>query len=109
MSERPSTTTRKSPSCGSSGRHDDECGGETFNWSALVPHIVHPAKVAIIEALLWVGEPLSASDLNKLFGDSEFYVSSISYHAIKLDKAGVLKVARTRPVRGFTEKFYFFP
>lgn len=31
-----------------------------FDWAALVPLVVHPMRVTIIEALCWVGEPLSA-------------------------------------------------
>jgi hypothetical protein len=84
-------------------------GGElSFDWGALVPRVVHPLKVIIIEALLWVGRPLSASDLSKLVDDQEFGLSHISYHAVTLREIGALKVVRKRQVRGSTEKFYFF-
>jgi hypothetical protein len=83
-------------------------GGEPFNWSALVPHVVHPFQVAIIEALVWMGQPLSASDLSKLFDDDEYYVTLLSYHAVKLAKYGILEMAGKRYVRGSVEKFYFF-
>lgn len=82
--------------------------GETFDWSVLVPHPVHPARVAIIEALEWIEEPLSATDLRKTFGDPRLGVPYISYHLIKLGKIGALKVVSSRSVRGATEKFYFF-
>jgi hypothetical protein len=84
-------------------------GGElSFDWEALVPRVVHPLKVSIVEALLWVGRPLSASDLTKLLDDKEFGLSHISYHAVKLGEIGALKVVRMRQVRGATEKFHFF-
>jgi hypothetical protein len=82
----------------------------TFAWQALVPQLLHPIKVAIIEALLCMERPLSASELTKLFGedDSQSYLSKVSYHARGLEALGVLKVERTRPVRGAVESFYVF-
>jgi Helix-turn-helix domain len=80
-----------------------------FNWGALVPLVIHPMRVAIIEALCWIGEPLSASDFKRLFADRDFSTSYISYHVAELGKAGVLVQAGTRQVRGATKKSYFFP
>lgn len=86
-------------------------GGEApFDWAALVPRIVHPLKVAIVEALLYLGQPLSASQLRDLFMEpSCHYLSIVSYHARELEKAGVIEEAGSRQVRGATETFYFFP
>lgn len=94
-------------------------GGEQFDWEALVPRVIHPLKVRIIEGLRWVGEPLSASDLTKLVGEQEgpkptkddpaYALSHVSYHVVKLAEAGVIEQVRRRQVRGATEKFYFFP
>lgn len=83
-------------------------GGEPFSWDALVPHIVHPLKVSIIEALRWIELPLSASDLSKVIEDSKYGLSHVSYHMVALAGAGAIEVVRTRPVRGSLEKFYFF-
>jgi Helix-turn-helix domain len=80
----------------------------SFDWEALVPRIVHPLKVSIVEALWWVGEPLSATDLSKLIGDEKFGLSHISYHMVRLAKSGAIEVVRKRQVRGSVEKFYFF-
>jgi DNA-binding transcriptional ArsR family regulator len=76
-----------------------------FDWSALVPRIVHPLKVTIIEAMCWIGRPLSAAELVEVF-DERFSVSHISYHVRELRKAKVVKKARSRRVRGATETFY---
>lgn len=84
-------------------------GGERFDWEALVPLVIHPLKVAILEALEWIGQPLSASDLTKVFDDEEIYLSHVSYHLRKLGEVGVLELQRTRPVRGSVEKFYGIP
>jgi len=84
-------------------------GGERFDWEALVPLTIHPIKVMILEALEWIGQPLSASDLTKVFDDEDIYLSHVSYHLRKLGETGVLELRRTRPVRGSIEKFYCFP
>jgi DNA-binding transcriptional regulator GbsR (MarR family) len=80
-----------------------------FDWETLVPLVVHPLKVAIVEALLWIEEPLSASELTKTFSQSDMSLSRISYHVRMLAEVGVLTKVRERPVRGSVEKFYFFP
>jgi DNA-binding transcriptional ArsR family regulator len=86
-----------------------EGGGLAFDWNVLVPRVVHPLKVAIIEALRWIHTPLSASDLTKVIDADEFGLSHVSYHLGKLADAGAVELVRKRQVRGSTEKFYFFP
>lgn len=88
---------------------EGEGGEPTHDWLALVPLQLHPAKVAVLEALAWLDEPLSPSDLEKLVDHEDYYLAILAYHARKLEEAGVLKVVRERRVRGATEKFYFFP
>lgn len=80
----------------------------TFDWSAVIAIYVHPMRVAIIETLSRVGEPLSTTDLRKIFGGKILGVT-ISRHIAALAKVGVLEEVRQRHVRGATEKFYFFP
>lgn len=77
-----------------------------FDWSALA-RVIHPLKVAIIEALRWTGEPLSSADLEKVFY-CQFHLSTIAYHVRDLAKTGVLEAVGSRPRRGATETFYFF-
>lgn len=84
-------------------------GNEHFDWGGLVPLIVHPSKVAIIEAIEWIGVPLSASDLTKVIDEESHGVSHVSYHLNGLGAVGALKMVRQRQVRGSIEKFYFFP
>jgi hypothetical protein len=81
--------------------------GRQFDWLSLVPRVVHPLKVAIIEALLWIDRPLSASDLAKIFG-GEFSLGVVAYHLKELEKVGVTDVVGDRQVRGAQEKFHFF-
>ncbi|MEX2107173.1 MAG: helix-turn-helix domain-containing protein [Solirubrobacterales bacterium] len=80
----------------------------SFDWDELVPRIVHPLKVAIIEALLWIDTPLSASELDKVLG-GRFGISLVSYHVTKLAEAEAITKVGERPVRGALQTFYFFP
>ncbi len=82
---------------------------EQFHWDLLIPHSVHPTKVAIIEAMAYLREPLSASQLTKLFGDKgKIDLAHVSYHVVALADVGVLRVVRKRHVRGAVETFYSF-
>jgi hypothetical protein len=85
------------------------CGhlDDHFSWDTLVPHLIHPVKVAIIEAMGWVGMPLAPRDLDLMF-DEQFGVSLVSYHMRTLTDVGVMKPVRQRPVRGALQTFYTF-
>lgn len=57
-----------------------------------------------------MGQPLSATQLRNLFDEpGDHYLSNLSYHVRELARAGVIKKAGSRQVRGATETFYFFP
>jgi DNA-binding transcriptional ArsR family regulator len=77
----------------------------SFDWEALVALLVHPVKVSIIEAMDWIGEPLSATDLDRLL-KGQVGVSLISYHLRKLVELGVIKPVRKDTVRGAVQTFY---
>lgn len=92
-----------------SARRAPERDEQLFDWERLVPLLVHPAKVAIVEALEWMEQPLSPTEMVILFDDDrDFYLSLVAYHVRGLVKVGVLEVVESRKVRGATEKFYFF-
>jgi len=76
-----------------------------FQWDTLVPHLLHPIKVAIIEAMSWIGEPVSPRELDLIF-DDEFGVSLVSYHVGVLVDYGALEKAGQEPVRGALKTFY---
>ena len=77
-----------------------------FDWATLVPLVVHPTKVAIIESLRRIGRPLSPTDLGKVF-EGRVMSRTISYHLGALVQAGVVSQVGQRKMRGATEKFYF--
>jgi len=78
---------------------------DRFNWGGLVSHLVHPTKVAIIEAMDWVGVPLSPREIVLIF-DKQTGVSAVSYHMRALAEAGAVEVVRQQPVRGALQTFY---
>jgi DNA-binding transcriptional ArsR family regulator len=75
------------------------------DWVALVPYLIHPTKVLIIEAMLWINRPLSASELEKAFGGS-LGVSTISYHVRTLASLGILERVAKVEVRGAWKRVY---
>ena len=81
------------------------CRSQHFNWDCLIAGIVHPVKVAIIEAMEWVELPLSPRELDQMF-DEQFGLSLVSYHVRTLSEAGLVEKVRERPVRGALQTFY---
>jgi hypothetical protein len=81
-------------------------------WERFVPQFVHPVKVAVVEALLYIGEPLSAPQFARLFiGEGEsFRESNVRYHLSHLVKAGVLEVVPSDPFtdEGRPERRFYF-
>lgn len=76
-----------------------------YDWGKLVPIFVHPLKVAIIEAMLCLDEPLSASNLRDVFlGDPP--LPNVHYHLSMLRKQGVVVKVGQEQKRGATETYF---
>ena len=102
ISRVPSVTPQSSPS--STGMESGR-----FVWETLTPRLIHPLKLAMIEALLWVDRPLSADDLLALFSPLESNRELVRYHARSLAKAGVLETIQVEESAGGpAEPHYFF-
>jgi hypothetical protein len=84
-----------------------EGGGPPIDWAALAPHIEHPARESIVEALRWIG-PLSASDLKGLLDNPKFHLAYVAYHVRTLIKEEILVEIGERPAGASIEKLYFF-
>ena len=80
---------------------------ERFVWQSLAPALLGPLKVAIIEALLWVGQPLSPAGLQESLALEERKLALVRYHAEYLAEAGVLEMLE--PADGDEEARFFFP
>ena len=74
-------------------------------WSACIHHFLHPLKIAIIEAFLWVEQPLPAKFIEEML-DNEFEISLVSYHMRTLANAGIIEEDHRRHVRGALQTFY---
>jgi hypothetical protein len=82
--------------------------GPALDWVALVPLILHPVEVSIVEAMEWIGAPVSPTELTEMFEDPEgHYLSLVSYHVGRLVDLGVVEKISHRAVRGARETFYF--
>lgn len=83
-------------------------GEERLDWVALVPLIVHPTKLIILEAMLWIDEPISAVDVEAMVG-GKIGTSSLSYHLRSLAyELPVLTLYDEERVRGAWRKLYYF-
>lgn len=84
----------------------------TTDWQVLVPRLIHSTKVLIIEAMLWIERPLSATELAKMTNGA-IAISSFSYHLDRLRDAEALEVVtklKARKSQGAKkEKFFYFP
>lgn len=74
-------------------------------WETALFNLLHPAQIAIIEACLWIGEPLSATLLVEVF-DSGFTLNLVAYHVRRLYERGIIDRVDRRFVRGAIEHFY---
>ena len=80
---------------------------EQFDREALTAKLFHPLKVAAVEALSWIGEPLSATSLTRVIDDDRYGVAHISYHLATLVDAGKLRVVPRQKTAGVKERLYF--
>lgn len=75
-------------------------------WGTLGARLLHSMQVEILEAMLWIDYPLSASALAQVF-DGKIRSSTIAYHVLRLDSLRALKkVGKREPLRGSPEKLY---
>jgi hypothetical protein len=80
-----------------------------YVWLVCVPRLIHPLKLTIIEVLLYMEQPLSATQLVELLDQEDCYLGLISYHLGTLKEAQVIELVESRSVRGAKEHFYYFP
>jgi len=80
-------------------------GREHFEWDTLVPCMVHPVKVAVVEAMHWIDEPISPRELDTVL-DEEYGVSLVAYHVRVLANMGAVEKVGQQAVRGALQTFY---
>lgn len=82
---------------------------EGYVWTALVPRLVHPGKLAIITALIEADRPLSVDDLIPLLPVVDRNPESIGRHVDSMVEAGTLEVVSTRFETASRAPCYAFP
>lgn len=65
--------------------HNDGGQESDFCWGTLAARLLHPVQVEIIEALRWIGRPLSATDFVYIFGGRRAGLR-VEYHLRRLTK-----------------------
>jgi dihydrofolate reductase len=78
--------------------------GGRFVWESLVPRLIHPLKLAIIEALLAAGRPVAPSDLASILEETP---RCVRYHCGHMAESGVLRLHPGE--QDDEEPTYFFP
>lgn len=76
-------------------------------WEELAPRLLHPTKLAFIQALLEFGEPLPLAELAEVAKIAEDHAA---YHCERMRRAGVLNIVKVaaRAEGEGEEPFYFF-
>jgi hypothetical protein len=82
-----------------------EGGGPPIDWEGFAPHIAHPTRESIVEAIRRIDEPLSARDLKVVIGDPELQLAYVAYHVTALASEGILVEFGEGPA-GAIEKLY---
>ncbi len=86
-------------------------GDERVNWGLLVPRLVNSTKVIILESMLWIEQPLSATELEQISARDPD-LKAFSYHLKHLEELGVLEVIERRKARrsrsSKKETFFYF-
>jgi Helix-turn-helix domain len=96
---RISTTSNATPqstppsSADSQGGSDASARDEQFIWRSLVPRLVHPARLQIVEALIDKDGPMTVEELTPLVPHVAGNTDLVRYHAKAMTKAGALEVA----------------
>jgi len=78
--------------------NEAEAGGD-FSWDEIEPRAIHPVQVQMIEALLYIGRPLTVADFFRLF-DGKPSTMALLHHVERLIRVGVLAVDGWERIRG---------
>lgn len=74
-------------------------------WGALAACLLHPTRLHIVEAMLWIDRPLSPAELARVISGPSA-MSSVAYHVRCLANARVARVAKRKQVRGSMQTLY---
>jgi len=83
-----------------------EPGPAAVDWDGLLTGLLHSTQFQIIEAMHWIGRPVSASQLVHVFDRDPKDLSAVSYHLRRLGELKIVRLRSERRVRGAKERFY---
>jgi hypothetical protein len=75
------------------------------DWERCGPDPLHPIRVIIVEAMLWIDEPLSARTIEKSV-DGAASLALIAYHLRRLAALSVVEKSGDRVVKGAVQVCY---
>jgi hypothetical protein len=110
ISRTPSVTPRSTPaaSLGRRGAPGPSPRNELYIWTSLVPRLLHPTKLAIVEALIEAGGPQSVDGMS-LLPMVDGKPEEIRTHATGMVEVGALEVVTIQIKAGNEVPLYFFP
>jgi hypothetical protein len=81
-------------------------GVAAVDWDGLLTSLLHPTQFQIIEAMHWINQPVSASQLVHVFDRGPKDLSMTSYHLRRLANLKIARLSSVRRVRGAKERLY---
>jgi hypothetical protein len=92
-------------------RHPSDEAGDSLGyvWEWLVPRLIHPDKLAILEALHVLGEPASFPDLSAMLDGEHHPPRQVRYHLMQMDGVGVVEIVNGAPSGDPAARYFFAP
>ena len=76
------------------------------DWSLLIEQFVHEIKIGVLEALSWIGQPLSINELWRILGKRGYSYGLVSHHVRALATRGLIEPTDYRDAGSTREAFY---
>jgi DNA-binding transcriptional ArsR family regulator len=81
-------------------------GAAAVDWDGLMARLLHPTQLQIVEAMHWIGQPVSASQLVHVFDRDPKDLSAVSYHLRRLRTLKIVRLRSVRRARGAKARLY---
>jgi hypothetical protein len=88
------------------GHSATEPEAAAVDWDGLLARILHPTQFQVIEAMHWIGRPMSASRLVHVLDRDRGDLSAVSYHLRRLKELKIVRLCSTKRARGTRERLY---
>jgi DNA-binding transcriptional ArsR family regulator len=85
---------------------DGEGAAGAVDWDEVLAERLHSTQLQIVEAMGWIGHPVSASQLVRVFERDRKDLASLSYHLRRLREMRIVRLYDVRQTRGAKERVY---